>query len=615
MSHIYSKTFPKFLSVNTVKYILLIAGISYFSPEIIAQAGGPANVYPKEVKLQIDSLRAVLSTNAHDTSKAFAYVGLAELLYVADIDILKNLCEKAKSIAELNLKKTSLTAAERIAFKTALAGAFNNIGYVYDIKGSISKALENYHHALKLQQEIGAKEGIASSLNSIAYLYVNQGDSTRALEYYHKSLKIEEALGSKQRMATSLTNIGAIYGDQNDISLALEYYHRSLKMYEEIGYKEGMASSLNNIGVIYSGEGDSTLALEYYNKAVAIKEGLGDKKGVAHSLNSIGHMYKSHGNNARALLYYNKSLKIREQIDDRQGIAVSLTNIGEISLEQGEVSESKVMAKKSLELAKVLGSPAIIRNASKLLSEVLKEEDNYEEALKMHELYIMMRDSVLNQEIKNATLKQEAQFQIAQGEAKIKLLDKEKQIIAARVTYQRNLAIGAGFGVLVLILFLWRLSINNARLKLGARTLEASNKTIGMQKDQAEAHLTNLQDENTNLEEKLENLREPGNNILTMNSSGLRLDVDKIYCVESQNRYLLITYHADRIESIYERTSLKDFIQQLPTNFVQIHRSYCINTAHIKSRVSKYKLIMKDDQLLPISQSYVDDLDKALKQV
>lgn len=598
--------------MNAVKHIFLIVGIGCCTSEIVAQTANPANRYSKEVKRQIDSLRTVISTNPHDTSVAYAYVGLAELLYVADIDTLKNLCEKAKKIAVLNLKKSGLTVTERIAFKTALAGAFNNIGYVYDIKGSISEALENYHNALKLQEEIGAKEGIASSLNSIAYLYVNQGDSTRALEYYHKSLKIEEELGSKQRMATSLTNIGAIYGDQNDISLALVYYNRSLKMYKEIGYKEGMASSLSNIGVIYSGEGDSTRALEYYNKALAIRENIGDKKGVAHSLNSIGHMYKSLGNNSKALIYYTRSLKIREEIDDKQGIAISLTNIGEISLEQGEVGQSKVLAKKSLELAKDLGSPAIIRNASKLLSEVLKEENNYEEALKMHELYIMMRDSVLNQEIKNATLKQEAQYQIAQREAQIALLDKEKQIIAAKVNYQRNLAIGAAFGVLGLILFLWRLSINNARLKLGARTLEASNKTIGMQKDQAETHLATLQDQNLNLEEKIEKLKEPQSNILTLNSSGLRLEVDKIYYVESQNRYLLITYHAEQIESIYERTSLKDFIGQLPPNFVQIHRSYCINIAHIKSRVSKYKLIMKDDQLLPVSQSFVDAFDNAI---
>ena len=148
--------------MNLVKYISLIVGVGTFATEICAQAGNPANIYPKEIKQQIDSLRNVISVSLHDTSLAYAYVGLAELLYVADIDTLKNLCEKAQNIAHRNLKKSNLSSLERIAFKTALAGAYNNIGYVYDIKGNIPQALENYHMALNLQENIGAKEGIAA---------------------------------------------------------------------------------------------------------------------------------------------------------------------------------------------------------------------------------------------------------------------------------------------------------------------------------------------------------------------------------------------------------------------------------------------------------------------
>ena len=151
-------------------------------------------------------------------------------------------------------------------------------------------------------------------------------------------------------------------------------------------------------------------------------------------------------------------------------------------------------------------------------------------------------------------------------------------------------------------MFLWRLSIKNARLKLAARTLEASNKTISMQKNQAERSLAKLHD----------SIKNPEPTIITLNSSGLRIDTSKIFYVESQNRYVLLTYQEDKIESIYERTSLKDFLLNLPTGFVQIHRSYCININYIKSRVSKYKIIMQDNQLLPISASFVDEFDKVI---
>ena len=312
------------------------------------------------------------------------------------------------------------------------------------------------------------------------------------------------------------------------------------------------------------------------------------------------------------LLFRINILKIEEEIGYQEGMASSLNNIGRIALEHGDLREAKTLATKSLELSNKLGFPANIRNASKLLSDVLIKENNYEEALKMHELYITMRDSVLNQEIRNAALKKEAQHQIKKREAKIKLLDKENEIKEAKIIYQRNMVIGGAIGILALLLLLWRLSAKNASLKLAARTQEASNKTISMQKAQAETNLAKPGYRNVDLKEQIETLKSPKTHIITLNSSGLILDINKIYYIESQNRYVLITYHAENVESIYERTSLKDFIQNLSPDFVQIHRSYCVNITKIKSRVGKYKLIMKDNQLLPISKSQVDEFDKAI---
>lgn len=539
---------------------------------LLSGKAGPAGGFTPDEQRQLNSLNQIISKNKHDTSVSSAYVGLSEMLYVSNIDTLKYLCEIAKDIAEKNLAKSSLKAAEKKAFRITLADALNNIGYVYDIKGDIPRALEYYNKSLMIQEETGYQEGMVSSLNNIGYIYMNKGDSSLALEYYHRSLKIEEAMG----------------------------------------YQEGMASSLNNIGIIYSDEGDFSLALEYYYKSLKIKEEIGDKKGVAYSLNNIGNIYNIQGDFSLALEYYHKSLKIKEEIGDKKGVAYSLNNIGRIALEQGDLREAKTLATKSLELSNELGFPAIIRNASKLLSDVLKKEDNYEEALKMHELYITMRDSVLNQEIRNAALKKKAQHQIEKKETKIKLLDKENEIKEAKIIYQRNIVIGVTIGILMLLLLLWRLSTKNASLKLASRTLEASNKTISMQKDQGETNLAKLKHRNVNLKEQIETLKSPETHIITLNSSGLRLDINKIYYIESQNRYVLITYHAEKVESIYERTSLKDFIQNLPPDFVQIHRSYCVNITKIKSRVGKYKLIMKDNQLLSISKSQVAEFDKVI---
>ncbi len=415
-------------------------------------------------------------------------------------------------------------------------------------------------------------------------------------------------------LAASLNNIGYVYDIKGDNKMALEYYKKSLAIEEETGLKEDMASSLNNIGYLYLNMGDSSLALETYHKSLKIEDEIGNTEGVAYSLDNIGNIYQNQGNISKALEYYQKSLKKQEETGNKQGIASSLNNIGRIILEYGDTREAKTIASKSLKLSTELGIPAIIRNASELLRDVHKKENNYEEALKMHELYIMMRDSVNNQEIQYIALKNEAKHQIEKREAKIKLLDKENEIKEAQIVYHRNMVISGVIGIVVLILLLWRLYANNVRLKLAARTLEASNKTISMQKYQVESNLALQTDKNANLRKQLNNIKNPGSHIITLNSSGLRIDSNKIYYIESQNRYVLLSYHAEKVVSIYERTSLKDFIRNLPPDFVQIHRSYCINITKIKSRAGKYKLIMNDNKPLPISKSYVNDFDNVISQ-
>ncbi len=219
---------------------------------------------------QIDSLTAIINDKtSHDTSLASAYVGLSEILYVSNLDTVIPLCIKAKEIAETALITRPSVMVTNSLLKT-LAGALNNIGFIYKQQGGIPQALEYYQKSLEIKKEINNNKGIANSLNNIGRIYEQQGDIPKALEYYHKSLKIREEIGNKAGIAESLNNIGFIYKQQGDIPEALEYYHKSLKIREEAGNKAGIAESLNNIGLIYQNQGDSSKAMEYYQNSLKI---------------------------------------------------------------------------------------------------------------------------------------------------------------------------------------------------------------------------------------------------------------------------------------------------------------------------------------------------------
>jgi tetratricopeptide (TPR) repeat protein len=199
----------------------------------------------------IDSIKNVIKNAKNDTIRIKEYLKWDELIYLQypDTSIYINL--KVCKIAEIILKKSqSIDFAK--STKKYYADALNNLGYIYDTKGDVSKALECYGKSLKIQEEIKNKHGIASSLNNIGYVYDNLGNIPVALEYYSKSLKIKEESNDLNGMANSFNNIGTIYQNQGDANKALEYYNKSLKIQEKIGNTEGVAVAFNNIGMIYN---------------------------------------------------------------------------------------------------------------------------------------------------------------------------------------------------------------------------------------------------------------------------------------------------------------------------------------------------------------------------
>ena len=394
-----------------------------------------SNVVETLAQKHMDSLKLALKNAKHDTTRCNILRGLTE---IAPDGEWEKYNEQLKALAEQNIAKGG--ALKNIYLKN-LAASLNNLGVIYNEQGDIPKALENYSKSLKTQEKIGDKQGMASSLNNIGVIYYNQGNIQKALEYYSKSLKLSEEAGDKNEVATSLSSIGRIYQVQGEIPKALEYFSKSLKLFEETRNKTGIATSLIGAGVIYYSLGNISKALEYYRKSLKIREEIGDKSGIATSLNNIGFIYKNQGDpsvtssreNAlragipRALEYYEKSLKLRKEIGDKRGVANSLSNIGAIYFEQKNFAKALEYCSKSLSLSEELGYPEYIRNAAKKLSFVYKETENYKKALENFELYILMRDSIANEETKKASVKNQLKYEYEKRAAADSVKNSEEQ--------------------------------------------------------------------------------------------------------------------------------------------------------------------------------------------
>ena len=356
----------------------------------------------------IDSLKLALKNAKHDTTRCDI---LSELAETASDEEWPLFNEQLLKQAEKGMSSAAMTSTPKSFYLKHIGDALNNIAFLAQNHGDISKALEYYHKSLKIREEIKDKEGISASLNNIGAIYDNHGDILKALEYYHKSLKIQEEIKDKKGIAISLNNIGGIYDSQGDIPKALEYYHKSLKIDEESQNKQGIAGSLNNIGGIYINQGDITKALEYFHKSLKFSEEINSKEGIAHSLSNLGFIYNNQGDITKALEYWHKSLKFCEEIKNKEGISHSLYLISNAMLQMDRVGEAFRFANRSLMTAKELGSPENIKPAAKTLKNIYKKQSNYKQALEMYELEIAMRDSINNADTKKASIKKQFQYE------------------------------------------------------------------------------------------------------------------------------------------------------------------------------------------------------------
>jgi len=260
---------------------------------IVILSGLPAGASAK-----VDSLKTVIETADHDTTKIKALNQLSRRFWYSNPDTSFYYANKA------------LELANNTRFKKGKATALRYIGVIYTNTSDFKSALEYCFKSAALFEEIKDKKGLSGVLNSIGIIYEKQSDYPQALDYYFKAVKIWEELENKQNLAAAYNNIGIIYYNQSAYPQALAYYFKSLKILEEQGNKRGMAQSYSNIGSLYTsiyeqsdslangmggwGSDRSTLldsALYYQRKALLIEQELSDEWSMSQTLAGIGAVY------------------------------------------------------------------------------------------------------------------------------------------------------------------------------------------------------------------------------------------------------------------------------------------------------------------------------------
>lgn len=314
------------------------------------------------------------------------------------------------------------------------------------------KGLKYSRQVLALAEEAGFKSGIAYSLNNIGNIYEYRGSYDKAMEYYIRSLRIREELHDEDGLANCYTNLGILYGNLNKNKESLSYLLKAIALDEKLHDTVGVATNLNNIGIIYKKMGDENKALEYYMKAMNMNEKTGNYSGIASNHTNIGSMFSEMKEYERALEHFQKALDYELKKGDKWDMTIDQYNIAEVYYKMGKYDLAIAAADRAIEYANEIGAKDDLKNCYKLLSNSWFNKGNHQKAYQYFQLYSDLKDSIFNEQSHKQIVELQTKYDTEKNEKEIKILVAEKQLQKVLIY-----SISAGFFlVLVMMFFAYR---------------------------------------------------------------------------------------------------------------------------------------------------------------
>ncbi len=430
-------------------------------------------------------------------------IDLSMTYYMASLEKLK----EHKLISEVNL-------------------IYSRIGINYLRQNNYQKAQEYALEDLELSKVLKDSAGIARAYKDIGVNYYFQGDYAQSLKYFVLARDMYNDLNLQKELATMASRLGALYYHHGHYAKAIQSMNQYLEFESESDDPILHAEVYTNIGAIYFQLKDYNKAIEFYEKGLFIDDSLNDHRGRAIGYFNIGECFLVEKELQKAMDYFQISLKISKQYNEKDIVADCYLSIGLIYTEKSEFNEALRYYKESLDAAVVIGYKAVLSRIytargrlynllsdyDKALAECQqgldasnetgdiqdqikaceclyitnKALDRPSDALKFHEIFLGLKDSLHNEETIRQVQRMEFDRQILQDSLKNeeeKLLVEiasEKEISKQKT--RKNIFLFSGIGTLVLAAGLY------SRLSY----IRKSKAIIQQEKDRSEDLLLNI---------------------------------------------------------------------------------------------------------------------------
>lgn len=416
-------TFSKSFKTYTILLIVLLffTGISY------AQ-----NNVRDSLRNRIDNLKKQKDFTVKDTS------------YIELLNSLGNRLRFYKVDSLLLLSQQALKHSRAIKYKKGESQSLILLGDYYSDKGKYSKAVNHYRSALLISNDINNSDLTLSIQNNLASQYQYMGDYAKALSVYLISIESAERVDNKKMLSILNENIAGLYASQKDYDQALIFYKKVKKINDEIGNEIYSAETMSNIASTYADMGNLEYAMFNINKSISIFEKHEIIDWLAYAYEVKGKTYLKQDKFKWALHWYNQGEMLHEKIEDDRGRIYLINGMAEAyhGLQKDSISESYAL--EAFEISNRIKFKEGKKTCAKTLYEINKNKEDYATALKYHEIYQALSDTLSRNENKKSLTM--LKTKMAHDKQKENLILENEKALAK----QRGYIYGAGIILLIL---------------------------------------------------------------------------------------------------------------------------------------------------------------------
>jgi signal transduction histidine kinase len=347
--------------------------------------------------------------------------------------------------------KKLLAISEKRGIETNIIHSYNYFGYLYGLEGNYFMAAKSYYTALGMAEKSNDEKRILDSKRNLTEAYIGLKDNEKALKFGNEALLLAKKRKDNNQIMANLSNLGVIYANKKDFERAKNIFYELQLLATQLKDKDFISVSIYSLAKV-------EFETKYYEKAHFLFKDL--------------------------LKYY-----------EPQSINYASTqiDIAEVFIAQKNYQKAIPIILEAQKIIKKEGGENYLPTSYKLLYEAYKAQGNATNALKYHEKFMSLNDSIAKESTQSRIRSLQFEYDNTVKESKlqkqnIELLKEKTQ--KQQISQTRNLFLLGGILALALagVLF-W----NNRKLNLKNKQIESQKTQIMLAQEQLENANQNLE--------------------------------------------------------------------------------------------------------------------------